>query len=127
MKKKAVILIVIALLAFYLIGTGFLVRDDVALINYSVSEDGTEITLQTSVTSSMGYARGYKNEGSGVKPHYLKFYNTFGGINSAIGAKNEFVLEVAPEDKEIFFYRGNGGYELVLEKNADTGDWYKVK
>lgn len=127
MKKKAVILIMIVLIALYFIGTGFSVRDDAVLISYSVSEDGTEITLQTSVASSTGYIRGYKNEGSGVKPHYLKFYNTFGGINSAIGAKNEFVLEVAPEDSEIFFYRGDGGYELVLEKDVGTGEWHKVR
>ena len=31
-----------------------------------------------------------------MEPHYLKFYSAWGGFNSSIGAKQEFVLELAP-------------------------------
>ena len=40
----------------------------------------------------MGYVRDYKDEGGGVKPHYLKFYSAWGGMNSAVGAKDTLFL-----------------------------------
>ena len=71
----------------------------------------------------MGYVRGFKDNGGGVKPHYLTFYSTFGGLNSSFGTVNSFVLELGKDDTEIYFKRPNGGYELVLVKNGDTGEW----
>lgn len=131
MKNKKLILIsviavIVILTASFFVGTGFIERTDVILTDYSVSEDGTQITLNASVSSSMGYIRGFKNNGGGVKPHYLTFYSTFGGINSKLGAKNEFVLEVNGDDSEIYFNRAGGGYELVLQKNTETGEWEKT-
>ena len=125
MKKIIIIalIVVVAIFASYLIGTGYIINGGVYLGEYSVSEDGTEITFNAGVASSMGFIRGYKDEGGGVKPHYLKFHNTFGGLNSSWGAKNEFALPLDADDTEIYFYRGNGGYELVLQKNAETGVW----
>ena len=115
--------VVIVLSSLYFVGTGFLERMDVLLYDYSVSEDGTELTFSAGIMSSMGFIRGYKDNGGGVKPHYLTFYSTFGGLNSSFGAKNEFVLELDKDDSEIYFKRANGGYELVLQKNAETGAW----
>lgn len=131
MKNKKLILIsviavIVLLTASFFVGTGFIERTDVILTDYSVSEDGTQITLNASVSSSMGYIRGFKNNGGGVKPHYLTFYSTFGGLNSKLGAKNEFVLEVNEDDSEIYFNRAGGGYELVLQKNTETGEWEKT-
>ncbi len=131
MKNKKLILIsviavIVILTASYFIGTGFIERTDVILTDYSVSEDGTQITLNASVSSSMGYIRGFKNNGGGVKSHYLTFYSTFGGLSSKLGAKNEFVLEVNEDDSEIYFNRAGGGYELVLQKNTETGEWEKT-
>ena len=60
--------------------------------------------------------------GGGVRPHYLNFYRTFGGLNSAWGAESSFLLEVGPEDTEIYFNRPGGGYELLLQKDS-TGEW----
>ena len=117
------IVFIILVLCVYFIGTGFSVRHDVALLNYTVSEDGTEITLHTSLMSPIGFIRGYKNMGGGVKPHYLKFYGTFGGIHSEWGAKNEFVLPLSKDATEIYFSRPGGGYALVLQKDAETGKW----
>lgn len=126
-KKLPVIIAVIGvLMVSFVIGTGFTKRTDVILTDYSVSEDGTKIILKTSVASSAGYIRGFKNDGGGVKPHYLTFYTTFGGPNSTFGAKNEFVLEVDEDDSEIYFNRTDGGYELVLQKDAQTGVWGKT-
>ena len=96
-------------------------RTDVALGEYSVSEDGTVLTFYAGLMSSMGYIRAYKDEGGGVKDHYLTFYSTFGGLNSSLGAKNEFALELNEDDSEIYFRRGNHSYKLVLKKNLETG------
>ena len=129
MKKKiikviaVIVLAIIILIGAFLIRCGFVKRTDVALMDYFVSEDGTELTLQTAVTSSIGYTRDFIDNGGGVKPHYLTFYSTFGGINSSWGAKNTFVLELAPEDTEIYFSRPDKGYELVLQKDEATGQW----
>lgn len=124
-KLPVIIAAICVLMVSFVIGTGFTKRTDVILTDYSVSEDGTKIILKTSVASSMGYIRGFKNDGGGVKPHYLTFYTTFGGLNSTFGAKNEFVLEVDEDDSEIYFNRTDGGYELVLQKDAQTGVWGK--
>lgn len=127
MKKKIAVAVIVVLfiIASYLILTGFRERTDVYLIDFSVSESGDEITLSVGVSSSMGYIRGYKDEGGGVKPHYLNFYSTFGGLNSSLGAKSEFVLEVDENDTEIWFCRPDGGYEIVLVKSDETDEWLR--
>lgn len=125
MKKKIVvaIIMIVVIISAFLIGTGFQKRTDVVLFDYSVSEDGTAINLGVQVSSSMGYVRGFKNKGGGVKPHYLTFYSTFGGLNSSFGTVNSFVLEIEEDDSEIYFNRPDGGYELVLVKDEETGEW----
>jgi len=129
MNKKSIFIIIISITAVliisFLIGTGFRKRTDVVLIDYSVSEDGTKLVFKTTIPTSMGYIRGFKNNGGGVKPHYLTFYSAFGGINSSFGAKNEFELSLGKDDTEIYFNRPDGGYELVLQKNAETGEWVR--
>lgn len=127
MKYKKLLVIGIAVLTIsFLVGTGFNKRTDVALTDYTVSEDGTQIILKTSVMSSMGYIRGFKDNGGGGMPHYLTFYSTFGGLNSTWGAKNEFVLELGEDDTEIYFNRVNGEYELILKKKEETGVWEEI-
>ena len=129
MKKRAiaVITVIVVLVVVFLIGTGFRKRTDVILVDYSVSEDGTAINLGVQVSSSMGYIRGFKNNGGGVKPHYLTFYSTFGGLNSSFGAVDLLVVELEVDDTEIYFNRPKGGYELVLVKNEETGEWLRTK
>ena len=127
MKKKIILAIgiIIVLIASFLIGTGFMKRTDVALVDYVVAEDGSTINLGVQVASSMGYIRGFKDNGGGVKPHYLTFYSAFGGLNSSFGSVNSIVLELGKDDTEIYFNRPDGGYELVLVKNVDTGEWVR--
>ena len=127
MKKKIILAIgiIIVLIASFLIGTGFMKRTDVVLVDYAVAEDGSTINLGVQVASSMGYIRGFKDNGGGVKPHYLTFYSAFGGLNSSFGSLNSFVLELGKDDTEIYFNRPDGGYELVLVKNVNTGEWIR--
>lgn len=111
----------------WLAATGFTVRSDVYIVDFCVSEDGGELTFRTSVSSSMGYARTFRDEGGGVKPHYLKFYSAWGGLNSSLGAKSEFTLALSPEDTEIYVYHGGSGYGLTLQKDEATGEWRRAK
>lgn len=130
MKRKAgvIILVVLCILVFMIIASGFSVQTSAYITDdFVVSEDGSEITFKVGVASSMGYVRGYKDEGGGVKPHYLKFYSAWGGFNSSVGAKNEYVLKLEPEDTEIYVYHGDGGYELSLKKDVTSGEWYRVR
>ena len=121
-----IVVIIVAVATVYFIGTGFRKAPNEVLVDYAVSEDGTELTFCVSSWESIGYTRGFKDKGGGVKPHYLTFYYTFGGINSSFGAKNTFTLELAPEDTEIYFNRPGGGYELVLVKDTETGEWNRA-
>ena len=125
MKRKVIFItaMIVILIATFLISTGFIKRTDVVLFDYIVAEDGSAIGLDVQVSSSMGHIRGFKDNGGGIKPHYLTFYSTFGGLNSSLGAKNSFILEMDDDDTEIYFSRPNGGYELVLIKNVDNGKW----
>ena len=127
-KRKLTVIIavlVVLLISSFMIGTGFTKRTDVALGEYSIAEDGKKLTFHAGVTSSMGYTRGFKDNGGGVKPHYLTFYSTFGGLNSSFGAKSEFTLVLDENDTEIYFGRADGGYELVLQKDVETGEWVR--
>ena len=102
MNKKLVIIvtvIIILIFAIFII-TGFKERTDVFLTDYSVSEDGTKITLNVSISSSMGYTRGLKVKQGGDNK-YITFYSTFGGFNSKIGAKNKFEIELNASCTEI--------------------------
>lgn len=127
MKKKIflTIAVIVVLMLLMFICTGFRKRTDVVLFDYSVSEDGSAISLEIQVSSSMGYIRGFKDKGGGVKPHYLTFYSTFGGLNSSFGSINEIKLELSRDNTEIYFNRPGGGYELVLKKDIATDEWIR--
>lgn len=119
----ALVTALVVLFASYFLGSGLNKRTDVMLLDYSVSEDGTTLTLHTAVAGSMGYTRGFHDKGGGVKPHYLVFYSTFGGLNSSLGARQEFTLTLDETDSEVYFNRADGGYALVLQKDAVSGAW----
>lgn len=125
MKKKIVIgisFIIFVLLAIYF-ATGFIKRTDVILNEYSLSEDGTKMILHVKVASSMGYVRAINVK----KGSYISFYQTFGGLNFKLGAKNMYEIELDPYCTEIYFYKGDKGYRKVLQKNQETNEWEIVK
>lgn len=130
MKRKVIfiILAVLFIVIFEIIATGFSIKTSAYITDdFAVSEDGSEITFKVGVASSMGFVRGYKDEGGGGKPHYLKFYSAWGGLNSSIGARDEYILKLEPEDTEIYVYHGDGGYKLTLKKDVTSGEWYRVR
>ena len=122
-----VIVLIVSLLVIFFVWSGFTKNPNVEIINYSLNEDGSQLSFTIGIPNSIGYTRGYKNKGGGVKSHYLNFYNTFGVINSDWGAKFEFTLELDEDDTEVYFNRTGGGYELVLQKNEETGEWERPK
>lgn len=126
MKRK--ILVGIGILIIILIGSFILLtgraRTDVVLGGYDLSADGKTMTLKVGVSSSAGYIRKMKRT-SGSMNYYLTFYSTF-GINSKLGAKDTFEIELDENVDEIYFYTGNKGYKLVLIKDSVTQEWKKI-
>lgn len=125
-KKKKII---IGILVIALIGIGLFLstgkaRTDVYLKNYEVSAYGKTITLEVGVSGSAGYVRKMKKT-SGSMNYYYTFYSTY-GINSKIGAKDTFEIEIDKNVDEIYFYTGDKGYKLVLVKNPATQEWEKI-
>ena len=108
-----------------MVSTGFAEKTDVVLMDYSVSGDETELTMVVGATE--GYIRSYDDKGGGIKPHYITFYSTYGGLNSSIGAIKQIQLELGKDDTEIYFKRSDGGYELVLYKDEESRQWTIAK
>ncbi|MEL7650041.1 MAG: hypothetical protein AAGU76_18315 [Sedimentibacter sp.] len=122
MKRQIAVVVILLLTA---IGFVFFItggkRSDIVLNNYNVSEDGSIMTINVGVASSMGYVRTLKVKEDGDNM-YITFYQTY-GMNSRIGAKNEFQIDLNPSCKGIYFYRGDDGYALVLQKDDETKEW----
>lgn len=127
MKKKKILIISIVIIAIILVGVFLALggkRKDVFLKDFELSQDGKTMTLKVGVSSSAGYIRKMKQT-SGSMNYYFTFYSTF-GINSKLGAKDTFEIELDNNVDEIYFYTGGKGYKKVLEKTSN-GDWVKFK
>ena len=120
-----ILLVLLALVLLWTLITGFVPVTSVFLEDFSVSEDGSLLTFTVGNASSMGYVRSFRDTGGGVKPHCLKFYSAWGGLNSSLGAKNQFTLQLDPTDTEICFDCGQNGTPLVLHKDPATGEWQR--
>ena len=119
--KKKILIISIVVVAVIIVGL-FVIsgdsRTDVFLKDFELSQDEKTMTLKVGVSSSAGYVRKMKRT-SGSMNYYFTFYSTF-GINSKLGAKDTFEIELDENMDEIYFYTGNKGYKLVLAKYFPT-------
>lgn len=125
MKKKIFIVSIVVgvlIIGFLMITGG--ARTDVYLNDFEISSDGKTMTLKVGVTSSAGYVRKIKRTSGGTNGYYT-FYSTF-GINSKLGSKDTFEIEIDDNMDEIYFYTGNKGYKLVLTKHNVTDKWTKI-
>ena len=127
--RKSLLLIVILL--FIVVGalfvsSGFETRTDVYLHNFSVSGDGSVITIETSLSGSMGYIRAIKTEKVNDAV-YCSFYCAFGGLNSSIGAKSRFEIKLDGYSAKIYFDRGKEADDLVLEKDTAANIWVEKR
>ncbi|MFI3213984.1 MAG: hypothetical protein R3Y24_11670, partial [Eubacteriales bacterium] len=59
------------------------------------------------------------------KSKVITFYPCFGGLNSSLGAKNEFEIDVPSNCEKIYFFSGDDNYNLVLVKD-ERGIWSKA-
>lgn len=124
--KKKILIISIVVVAVIIVGLFVMFggsRTDVFLKDFELSQDGKTMTLKVGVSSSAGYVRKMKRT-SGSMNYYFTFYSTF-GINSRLGAKDTFTIDIDNNVDEIYFYTGSKGYKKVLELN-DDGEWVKV-
>lgn len=104
---------------------GFQKRTDVYLQDFSVDQDGSVVTVQTFTTGSMGFIRAMEAKQIGDEIH-CSFYCAFGGLNSSLGAENTFEIQLDHPTERIYFDRGTSFDQLVLERDAETGDWAPV-
>lgn len=124
MKKITIITsIVVLFLVVLFLSTGK-ARTDVFLRDFSIDERSNIMTIKVGVSSSAGYVRKMKRT-SGSMNYYYTFYSTF-GINSKIGAKDTFEIQLDNNVDAIYFYTGYGGYKKVLTKDKVTGEWLKI-
>ena len=121
-NRKVIFVVMIVILTAAM---GFLClggkRDDVMIEDFSVSADGSEMTVHAGVFSSAGYLRKI-NVSYDDHAVMVDFYSTF-GINNPMGAEDTFVIPLKPDSENILFNRGND-YYAALAKDTD-GRWYK--
>ena len=113
----AAVLIVLAV-CFLILGGK---RDDVMIEDFSVSADGSEMTVHAGVFSSAGYLRKI-NVSYDDHAVLVDFYSTF-GINNPVGAEDTFVIPLKPDSENKLFNRGNDYYAAFAK--GEDGQWYK--
>lgn len=120
------VLLIVALIGCWTVGTGWMARADVYLGEWSVLPSGEAITVRVGIAGPMGYIRDCKDISTDPETVALRFYSAFGGLNSDMGARNVFVIPLNEECKEIRFERVKGS-QSVLRKNEHTGEWELVR
>ena len=127
MKKLLItVLLMIAVIIGWIVGTGLMTRTDVYLAEWSVMPSGDVLTVKVGVAGSMGYIRAYRDVSEGPEIVRLRFYSAFGGLNSHMGARNTFVIPLSDECREVCFVRADG-IQTVLRKNETTGEWERTR
>ena len=115
----------VLLLGVYMILPGFTRITSVFISDYSLSDDGSEMTVNISVASSIGYVRKvavHQQEGGKL---CLDCYAAFGGINGSIGAKSKHTIKLDEDTEIIAIYKNNNCYEEVLMKD-ENGNWQRA-
>jgi len=115
------VLIILFFVGMFLIGSGFKTRTGLLIKDFSVSEDGSEMTLRVECVMPYRYIRAceVKQSGAGC---YLRFYAPFGGEVSDWGAKDTFVIPLSEECEGIYFYLHEENFVRMMQKNA-AGQW----
>ena len=127
MKKKMiwVIGIILILVLVYFFVPGLMKNSSAVVADYSVSEDGREITIKFSVLSSIGYIRDVAVHQQHGGKLYLDCYSAFGGLNGRIGTKDTLTFQIDEDTSIIAIYRNTNAYEEVLVK-AEDGSWNRA-
>lgn len=112
----------VAIIGIYVIGSGFRKMNHVYIADYTVSDDGTKMTIHVGVPTSIGYVRRVSAKQKSDGTLCLDVYAAFGGINGSIGAKSEFIIPLDDETRVVAVYRSNAYYEPVIRK-SENGEW----
>jgi len=124
-KIFTVIVTIVILFGAFFVSIGLNTRSNQILWDYSVSEDGTVITVnpEDDLPSSVGgWVRSMRTDHRGTSI-YCYFYNTFGGTLSGLGAKNYFDIKLKENSTKIYFESDSGKSRLVLQKDEETNTW----
>lgn len=106
--------------------TGLTVRSDVYVEDFAILPQREDaMMMKVFVSSSMGFIRSGRDVSQSDDKVVMRFYAAFGGLNSAMGAQNVFVVPLKPACTAIYFER-NGKEDLMLVKNVETGAWERV-
>ena len=126
-KKVLLCAVATAVLLFgvYMILPGFTRLTSVYISDYSLSDDGSEMTINVSVTSSVGFVRKVAVHQQESGKLCLDCYAAFGGINGSIGAKSEHTVKLDKDTEVIALYKNNNCYEEVLRKD-ENGNWQRA-
>lgn len=93
---------------------------DAYIAGYSVSEDGTDITLDMDTVSSAMYVHKVTVHQQESGKLYLNCYYTVKESDTS------FTIELDEDTETIALYRGENAYEVMLEKDSE-GSWQRVK
>ena len=118
-------ILVAALFVGYFVAPGTFKNGAAAVTDYTVSADGTEITLELAVSDGLGALRKAAVSQQQGGKLYVDCYRAFGGFHGTIGAKDRFTLPLAADTESIALYRNENAYQTVLEKDA-AGNWLRV-
>ncbi len=127
MKKTIIIIASVIVLVFlvYFVGSGFVKNTSAFIEEYSLSDDGKQITIRFGVSSSVGYIRNAAVHQQHGGKLYIECYSAFGGLNGSIGAKDSFTYDLEEDTAIIALYSGDDCYEEVLYK-SDDGTWQRM-
>ena len=84
--------VIIAIIGTYYIGSGFVKESAAYIENYTVSADGSEMTIDVGVAASMGYIRKVSVHQQDGGKLYLDCYSAFGGHGGSWGAKSTYTI-----------------------------------
>ena len=125
MKRRTLTIsaVIIILAGVCINAPGYFKSGNADITDYSVSADGTEMTIK--VEASSGHIRKVAESQQHGGHLYLDSYYAFGGFNGTIGANEEYTIQLDEDTEMIAVYRNTNCYEPVLEKNAD-GKWERA-
>lgn len=114
----------LVLIGVWLLLTSSARRTDVFLGEYAALPSGDVLTIHVGVAGSMGYIRSCSDVSEEPDEVILRFYSAFGGLNSALGAQDVFLVSV--KDADAVYFDSTDGPRLVLQRNDVTGAWERV-
>lgn len=109
----------------YFIGSGFFRLTDVFIEDYSVSADGTVMTVKIAAAGSVGHVRKITVRKGEDGVLYMDCRSAFGGINGSLGAKDVFTVPLDEKTEAIAILRDADRYENVLRKD-ESGSWQRA-